>query len=615
MKSEFINDILDKVSKSIQSKVFIDVEKTKVELKDLSTGGDWNSLKETICAYLNSDGGLIFCGIRERDKAYFIKGFDRNNETKIVDLQTTVFKNDDGLLVDLSDRVYFDYFNILDTEIVVIAVYPLSDNEKFVHYNGVYYERKLTQDKKILDFKIQRQKEYKAELEYVKEYSIVEGATINDFSLDKINKYVNLLNLEIRSETLKATLQKAKPFLSKQHFLKAEQVTTLGMLVCGDDPFHFLGARSEVNCYYDTQNEISRDKKIFRNDVISLMEESFKHVWGNIRIARTVKDGGKSEPEYPEKMVREVINNALAHRDYSIDGFVTISVEPEKWIEIKNPGSFKEKIKIIHTETDVVVRRLVPGIAESKNPKLASILKVFDKIENQGRGMASLINAALDNQIDLPYYEIKENSISLRVPAGKLVDDMINNWLDGYNNYIVSKLKTQLTIEHRQVLAYFYKTELLNKQRYYTILLSESNNHFKVIDELKEAGLLIEHVSTTEENPVFIIDRVLAKINFQAELISLLGDNYVMYDPETKETLNILYQHTFFNKSALKPAEMTDEVYRRIFGKYIDPKKYESLGRNIRRICTKLEMQQILIKNEKRQYYINSAYSNSKELF
>lgn len=615
MKSEFINDILVKVSTSILSKVFIDVEKTKVELKDLSTGGDWNSLKETICAYLNSDGGLVFCGIRERDKTYSIKGFDRNNETKIVDLQNKVFKNDDGLLLDLSDRIYFDYFHILDTEIVVIAVYPLSDNEKFVHYNGAYYERKLTQDKKIPDFKIQRQKEYKAELEYVKEYSIVERATINDFSLDKINKYVNLLNLEIRSETLKATLQKAKPFLSKQHFLNEEQVTTLGMLVCGDDPFHFLGARSEVNCYYDTQNEISRDKKIFRNDVISLMEDSFKHVWGNIRIARTVKDGGKSEPEYPEKMVREVINNALAHRDYSIDGFVTINVEPEKWIEIKNPGSFKEKIKIVHTESEVAVRRLVPGIAESKNPKLASILKVFDKIENQGRGMASLINAALDNQIDLPYYEIKENSISLRVPAGKLVDDMIINWLDGYYNYIVSKLKNQLTNEHRQVLAYFYKTELLNKQRYYTILLSESNNHFKVIDELKVAGLLIEHISTTEENPVLIIDRVLAKINFQTELISLLGDNYVMYDTETKETLNILYQYTFFNKSALKPAEMTSEVYRRIFGKYIDAKKYESLGRKIRLICTKLEMEQILIKNEKRQYFINLAFTNTRKIF
>ena len=58
----------------------------------------------------------------------------------------------------------------------------------------------------------------------------------------------------------------------KQHFLKNNQITTLGLLVCGEDPFEFLNARAEVNCYYDTDSGISRGKKIFRNDVISLME-------------------------------------------------------------------------------------------------------------------------------------------------------------------------------------------------------------------------------------------------------------------------------------------------------------------------------------------------------
>lgn len=122
---------------------------------------------------------------------------------------------------------------------MIIVVYPLSDDLKFISYNGKYYERKLTQDREIPSSKLQRQKEYKIELEYAKELTYIDGASLNDLSLDKINSYINLLNREIRNESLKASLGKAKEFLSKQYFIKDGHVTTLGMLVCGGDPFHF----------------------------------------------------------------------------------------------------------------------------------------------------------------------------------------------------------------------------------------------------------------------------------------------------------------------------------------------------------------------------------------
>ena len=273
--SPFILDNIAKIERSIQSNEFIDVEKSKIELKDLSTGDKWNSLYETICAYLNSDGGVVFGGIRERDKKYTVTGFNRKNESNIIDLQTKFFKNDDGVLLDLSNNIFFDYYSILDKDIIIISVYPLSDDLKYVTYKDKYYDRKLTQEKEIPSSKIQLHKEYKLNLEYSKEISYVEFATISDLSLDKINRYINLLDLEIRNETLKPNLKIAKQFLTKQHFVKEDKVTTLGLLICGEDPFHFLGARSEVNCYYDTLAEISRDKKIFRNDVISMMEDKF----------------------------------------------------------------------------------------------------------------------------------------------------------------------------------------------------------------------------------------------------------------------------------------------------------------------------------------------------
>ncbi|MEM6316575.1 MAG: RNA-binding domain-containing protein [Bacteroidota bacterium] len=63
LKSEEIKEVILKIEKSITNNIFIDVEKTKIELKDLSSGKEWTSLKETICAYLNSDGGVVICGV------------------------------------------------------------------------------------------------------------------------------------------------------------------------------------------------------------------------------------------------------------------------------------------------------------------------------------------------------------------------------------------------------------------------------------------------------------------------------------------------------------------------------------------------------------------------
>jgi len=616
MRSELSENTLAIIKHSLVSGEFIDVERSTVELKDLSTGKDWNSLNETVCAFLNTDGGIIICGVRERDKSYRLTGFDRRNESRLIDLQSKFFENDNGVKENLDTHIFFEFERLQETDVAVIAILPLTEDRKYFAVRGKFFERKLTQDREIPAPKLQRHREYKAELEYAKELMPIEGASIQDLSLDRINNYVSLLNREIRNEALKASLAKAKPFLVNQHFLRDEKVTTLGMLVCGADPYHFLGARAEVNAYFDTGSEIGRDKKLFRNDVITLMEEAFRFVWGHIRVGRTVTDGGRSEPEYPEKLVREVINNALAHRDYTIDGFVSVTVEPGKHLEVRNPGSFKEKMKLVHTTSDIPVWRLIHGIPESKNPKLAGVLKVFDKLEGKSRGMSSLLNAALDNLTDLPYYEIRDNYVTLRIPQGKLLDESVDVWLTGFQGYIQSKLETPLTDDHRRVLAYFYKSELLNQKRQFTILLHESNNHLLAIESLRKGGLLTEHEASTDEAPVFVLDRTLMRMEFNRELRELMGDLvFHNLDSVALHILNLTYQYTVFNGSGLKASELTPEIYRRINGRHIDPKKYESLGRQIRMHCKRLEAEGILIRGDRKAYFLNKDYDKQQHLF
>lgn len=612
-----ITETLHAIEASIVSRQFRDKENSKIELKSLSNSGEWKSFHETVCAFLNTDGGYIICGIKEKnDKSgYVFTSFDRNNESKLIELHSSIFQDDLDLYPNLTDNISFDYIDFMTGSVAVVKALPLRSDLKFIRYKGKSFERKLTGDCEIPASRINQQKEYKAELEYAKEISIVPEAGIKDLSLHKINAYIELINKGKRNETLKANLKQAKSFLDRKHFTKDDSITTLGMLVCGEDPFHFLEYRCEVDCYYDRSNDVSGDKQYMKDDVLTLMDEAFRFVWGHIKIGRSYEGGGKSIPEYSEELIREVVNNALAHRDYSINKFITINIEPSNYIEIKNPGSFKERIKITDTRTDIPVRRLIPGIPESKNPKLADVLKAFYKIESQGRGMSTLVNVALDNKIDMPYYDLKDSQhVSLVVPSGKLVDESVDYWLKSFNNYIYRRLKTDLTDEHKQVLAYFRKSEQLNKQRRYTILLSESNNHFNVIVQLKEAGLILEHTASTDDNPVYILDRELMKENFIDELIQLYGDQVLNWPETTKTVLNIIYRYSIYNETAIRPVDVTPEVYLIENGKFIDPKKFESLGRKVRKIINDFTGVNILVSFDK-GFKINKDYKPGITLF
>lgn len=145
-------------------------------------------------------------------------------------------------------------------------------------------------------------------------------------------------------------------------------------------------------------------------------------------------------------------------------------------------------------------------------------------------------------------------------------------------------------------------------------MLTESNNYFSIIDQLKSAGLIYEHVASNEENPIFIVDRVLTKTTFDDDLIYLIGDEYISYDSVAKEILNITYLFSKYNNKHLKAAEITPEVYRRVFGNEIVAKKYESLGRKIRSFCNRFENSGLLIKGERSAYLFNFEYQGQNKL-
>ena len=607
-KNDLINRIILGLETTRSSGQFQDIEDSFVELKDLSSGNEWTSLKETVCAFLNTNGGYVICGIRERNRQYSFPGFDRNNEGRIIELRSKIFKNDNDVLPDLSDNIDFDYRNVLGKTLAVITVRPLSEDLKYLKFDSFYYERVLTQDKVIPQAKLIQHREYKSELEYSKEINPVANARLDDLDLQKINQFIIKVNATGRKETVKKDLRDAADFLRRRYCINAEgAVTVLGLLLFGKEPFQYLEYRAEVDCYFETGNDIGRDKRIYQDDVINLMDDAFSFVWGHIKVGRSYIGGGRSEPEFPEKLVREVVNNAFAHRDYVANKFITIKINPGEGIEVKNPGSFKHKMLITDTSTKSEIRRIISGVPETKNPKLANVLKAFDKIESQGIGMATLVSGCLENQIDVPYYDLSvPDTISLVIASGKLLDDETQRWINSFYGYLSERLDGKMTQEHELVLAYLLKSERLNQKRLYTILLSPSNNHFDVLSDLKQSGLVIEHpAASSEQTPVYVLDKELTLVDFSKQIEKQTGKSLTGLDDAQKKVLNIVYRYNHYNKQSIKPNVITPELYAQLHGKEIEPTTYESLGRKVRKICGDLLKAEMLSKKDDKSYEIN----------
>ncbi|MBC7552476.1 MAG: putative DNA binding domain-containing protein [Taibaiella sp.] len=592
---KIVDEILGEIEYCIENDEFRKLENEKIELKDNShEKSDWNEVYKTINAFLNTDGGIIITGIKEDEKnrKFILTGFDHKNEpkTKAIISKYTDEKNN---IVHLPNNVRFETRKLLNHDVLIIFVDALADDQKYVFYDQKAYKRIITGDHEISDLEKKSQLEYKAEVADSKEITIVANATLGDISIDKINDYIQLLNAEFKIHSLKSSAEEATTFLTDNGMLREMKPTILGILVCGKNPYSKLHWASEVNAYVASNNpdDIVQNKKIINGTVLELMEQSIAFVIRNIQTGISAENGGTKTFEYPQKLIRECVNNSLAHRDYSINQFVSINIQPGKHIQIRNPGRFKSRLLLENVDHEIPVRRIIANNPKANNPKLAKVLSSFNKWEGKGYGMANVVNACFDDKIDVPYYIFhSKDELSLYIPGGHLIDVTMETLFVSYSGYISSKLEgNEITEEQKRVMAYLYKSEKLNREDKYTILLTKDNNHLNAIQSLQDAGLIIRHPLSESINPIFIVDRNIFKKSFHSDLMKIFGNRYLDLDKDYKDVLAYIYERNNFSAQKYPSA---NDIGTHLWIKMGNVNKlsgFESYKRKIRLIVSKLE--------------------------
>ena len=618
-----IDNILSRLGQYIQNGEYLPVETEKLELKDLSSGLDWKELYKTVCAFLNNEGGIVIIGINEntKSKEYKFTGFNPNNES-LLKVLPSKFKDQQKRPMDLSDAIRLNSWELKDFmngQVAIVYIEKLPEDQKYAFYDGTAYKRVLTGDNKIGKDDIDRQNERRNELLLSRELQWVNGATSDDLDVDKLNDYILRLNSGgPKVAAIMADIKTARYFLERKKFTIDGNPTLLGMLVCADKPYDTLEARCQVDCFVESPILVSGNKKVLKDNIIPLMENSFGFVISNISRSVSAERGGTPHLEYPERLIREIVNNALAHRDFTINQFVNITITPGQKIEVKNPGQFRAE-HLVKTDSPFPIRHIIP-ITKAQNPKLADVLKTYDRWEGKGYGMASITNMALDNKIDVAFYLIRHESVALTIQKGKVLDDRMKGWLKSFAGFILTQTNGIELIEEAQTaLAYFYKCEELNRNERYTVALTPDNNHYDILSKLSRWQLIEKIGEEHTFYPIYAINRALIKTEFNAELRAIFGGKFEGLKTEGKEVLSVVYrfQHFGHPSERLNAAQIGDFLYFTKYREVQDVKAYNDFKRKIRKVVNDLKEMDFLITPDggKKAYRVNKAFVRTPSIF
>ena len=613
-----IDATLRELTELIRQNRFVELESDMLEIKPTPMeGGHWREIYKSVNAFLNTRGGIIILGVKEEGQGtarrYVFKGYQDQAESKLKEM-FNLFTDSQRHKLRLSH--YFpdpEKLDFMGGKLALIFVDELPVDEKFCFYEDTAYKRVLTGDHKIEEPEIEAQEEFKQEMWNARELQIVSGATLNDLDLDKLNEYIHLLNRTIKVETIKPDLAAALPFLERKCFLQRGDVTMLGMLVCGKHPGDYLGFRCQLHGYVDMPGMIAQDKQDFTDNVLGLMEEGLGYVLRNIQVGVSAAFGGTERPQYPEELLRETINNALAHRDYSNNRHVILAIKPGESLSITNPGSFRRNLLIELQDQPRQALRILPE-AKPRNPRLADVLRVYRKWEGRGIGMATLVNLCLQDAIDLPHYILRQDEVRLSICKGRLLDNEMELLLTSFDAHLIKKLDgSEPTRAQKLVLAYFIKSERANQQQRHTILLTPDNNHYLEIRTLEQAGLIEKHPDSPPHYPVYLADRELMKENYNAELRVLFGEIYDTLNQINKDCLNVVYRHQYFSRMDAINAKQVGLYLWAIQGERDDDiRGFDNFTRKLRSIFSRLLANGLVVRKSFLEgYFLNTNYKQT----
>lgn len=317
---------------------------------------------------------------------------------------------------------------------------------------------------------------------------VIPEATIEDLDENAIQK----AKTEFKKRNPKYTDELDKwdnaKFLDKAKITIKGKITRTALILLGkEEAEHFLGSFVKIRWNLKTLDNQDKDFEIFSIPFVLTVDDVYKKI-RNLKY-RYLRDGTLFPDEvlrYDPFNIREPLNNAIAHQDYTKGARVNVVEFEDDHLVFSNYGSFLPK------SVENVVLKDTPEEVY-RNPFLVEAMKNIDMIETQGGGIRKIFNFQRQRFFPMPDFDLSDSKVKVTITGKILNEDFArilikNPSLSLEDILMLDKVQKKKSISDIE-FSYLKKLKFIEGRKS-NIYLS-----FKVIEPTNNEGLKAEYIT------------------------------------------------------------------------------------------------------------------------
>lgn len=400
-------------------------ESSTIEFKQ----GFSKAVIETLVAFANSEGGRVLLGGRDDGS---VVGVDLGTESLQHWTNEIKQKTEPSIIPTIIE------VNFQDKRLVVLSIseYPI----KPISYSGRYYQRKNNSNHQMSAAEVANA--YWLTMQYSWDAFPYPKADFIDLDMEAIDAFIKKVDAIGRFK-LAGDKEEA---LTKLRFVQDGVVTNAAMILF-----------SKENLFYNVHIGRFKSPTLIVADTMvngrlyDVIEKSMAVIISHLQFAFEItgKSTQRNEiPEYPLEAIRELLLNALVHRDYANPSDVIIKLFDQN-IQFSNASGLYGNISIADLQTNHYQ-------SSTRNKLLAEALYLTNDIEKYGSGFNRIREAiSVYPTMQFAYKEasnafVAELSYTQQKTSLKAVQD-INDTLNKVQIQIIALIKEKLYITSEEL--------------------------------------------------------------------------------------------------------------------------------------------------------------------
>ena len=436
-------------SLQILEKLIENWESEVVEFKEASSDFNKNEIGKYFSALSNEAnlrslqyGWLVF-GVRNKDRR--VVGTNYRDTVRLEKLKQEISDNTTGGI----------------SFVEIYEVYPLVNNEKKrvilfqipaatvgipTGWNNHYYARN---GESLCALSLSKQDTIRGQEKKDWSKQIVEGAEFAH--LDKVAIQIARQNYKekMKSPHIIEAVDKMtdEEFLTKIKLMVNGRITNAAMLLLGNEDYDYLFETVPEASWrlYDAKGNV-KDYEIFKIPFITISDRIFAKIRNlTYRYMPNQLTLFPTETiQYDTWLLRELMNNCIAHSDYTIGGRIYLNEYEDELIFV-NPGNF------IPGSIEATLKRNYSS-PFYRNQLLAETMVKFNMIDTQSMGIRKVFTIQQEKFFPLPDYDLNDTQKVSVTVYGKTIDENYTKLL--FENRMF-ELETVFLIDlvqkHRQI--------------------------------------------------------------------------------------------------------------------------------------------------------------------